>query len=58
MQRNSSLLNVNKQCFKQKQQTGGGWTSYSKGATRFGGWKFDGVKRFNELWAHCKRSRK
>jgi len=36
---------------KQKQPGGGQWTSHSKGATRFGGWNAEGVKRFNELCA-------
>jgi len=29
----------------------GCWTSHSQGATRFGGWNADGVKRFNQLCA-------
>ncbi len=41
----------NKQGFKLKQPGGGGWTSHSKGATRFGGWNTDRVKGFNELCA-------
>ena len=41
----------NNQGYKQKQPGGGWWTSHSKGATRFGGWNADGVKRFNELCA-------
>jgi len=41
----------NKQGFKLKQPGGGGWTSHSKGATRFGGWNTDRVKGFNEICA-------
>jgi len=42
---------------KRKQPGGGRWTSHSKGATRFGGWNAEGVKRFNELCAFVAKDR-